>query len=145
MRYLGNKTKLLPAIESVLADRGIAPPGVFFDIFSGSAAVGRRMKALGWRVVANDHLVCAATQARAAIEPARSPELEGVLARREVRRFLESDEGQRAVDAVAIPDEARTLAARAEALPLRSVIAYLNVRAEPCEGLIARQSSEGGV
>lgn len=144
MRYLGNKTKLLPAIEDVLSDRGIAPPGVFLDIFSGSGAVARRMKALGWRVAANDHLVCAATQARAAIEPARSPELRGVLARPDVRRFLGSDEGRLALEAVAPPEEARTAAEKAQVEPLRAAIAFLNVRAEPCEGLVFRQYSEGG-
>jgi adenine-specific DNA-methyltransferase len=144
VRYIGNKTKLLPAIERVLEERGIAPPGVFLDVFSGTAAVARRMKALGWRVVANDHLVCAATQARAAIEPARSPELARLLVRPEVRRFIDSDEGRRALEASPPPPEAQTRSELERVRPLRAAIAYLNARAEPRDGLIFRQYSQGG-
>jgi adenine-specific DNA methylase len=132
VRYLGNKTKLLPAIEGLLLEKGITPPGVFLDVFSGSGAVSRRMKQLGWRVVANDHLVCAATQARAAIEPDRVPTFRSVLARRELRSFLRSVAGKEAI--------ART---EGEGEELKAVIAFLN-QVRGAEGLIFRQYSDGG-
>jgi adenine-specific DNA-methyltransferase len=143
VRYLGNKTKLLPAIEAVLRDRGVRPPGVFLDIFSGSNAVGRRMKRLGFSVIANDHLVCSATQARATIALDRSPRFAGVLARPEVRAFLASGEGRQAVLATAPPEGALPDEVEAAA-PLREVIAYLNRAAVAVEGLIFRQYSAGG-
>jgi adenine-specific DNA-methyltransferase len=134
VRYLGNKTKLLPAIEGLLQEKGIAPPGVFFDVFSGSGAVARRMKQLGWRVVANDHLACAATQARAAIELDEPPTFEFALRRPDVRSFVHSTAGEAAIAAVAgDPD----------AWELRAVIAFLN-QVPGVEGLIFRQYSAGG-
>lgn len=135
MRYLGNKTKLLPAIESLLREKEIAPPGVFFDVFSGSGAVARRMKQLGWHVVANDHLACAATQARAAIELDDAPTFDGALRRPDVRAFVHSAAGEAAIAATAgDPD----------AWELRAVIAFMN-QVPGVEGLIFRQYSAGGV
>ncbi len=134
MRYLGNKTKLLPAIEGLLREKGIEPPGVFFDVFSGSAAVARRMKQIGWQVVASDHLACAATQARAAIALDGPPRLRGVLGRSEVRDFLRSSGGVAAI--AATPGDP-------DAFELRAVLAFLNqVGGE--EGLVFRQYSAGG-
>jgi len=134
VRYLGNKTKLLPAIEGVLREKGIEPPGVFFDIFSGTASVARRMKEIGWRVVANDHLQCAATQARAAIGLDAIPQFRGVLARRDVAAFVRSTAGRRTLDATPVEPNARAL---------RVVLAFLN-QVPGVEGLIFRQYSAGG-
>ncbi len=53
MRYIGNKTKLLPFLRSVIARVGIAP-GVVHDAFAGTAAVGRALKADGWCVHSSD-------------------------------------------------------------------------------------------
>ena len=53
MRYIGNKTKLLRFIRSVLRKRGITG-GQAVDPFSGTASVGRELKRLGFRVVASD-------------------------------------------------------------------------------------------
>ena len=136
MRYLGNKTKLLPSIERVLAERGVRPPGVFVDVFSGSGAVARRMKELGWRVVANDHLVCAATQARAAVGLDRAPRLDGVLSRPEVRELA------RSLPALAPATDPEASGATRELL---LVLAYLNAAPIAREGLIFRQYGAGGV
>lgn len=53
MRYIGNKTKLLPFLRSAIARLGIAR-GVAHDAFAGTAAVGRALKADGWRVHSSD-------------------------------------------------------------------------------------------
>lgn len=53
MRYIGNKTKLLPFIGSLL-DRLNIPPGRSLDAFAGTAAVGRLLKARGSAVVGCD-------------------------------------------------------------------------------------------
>src|SRR6188768_1245507 len=53
MRYIGNKTKLLPFLRSAIARLGITP-GVAHDAFAGTAAVGRALKATGWCVHSSD-------------------------------------------------------------------------------------------
>jgi adenine-specific DNA methylase len=53
MRYIGNKTKLLPFLTRVITRLGIQP-GVAHDAFAGTAAVGRALKATGWRVHSSD-------------------------------------------------------------------------------------------
>ena len=53
MRYIGNKTKLLPFILGTLRRLGLEP-GTAHDAFAGTAAVGRALKAAGWRVASSD-------------------------------------------------------------------------------------------
>lgn len=53
MRYIGNKTKLLPFLRSAIARLGIAP-GIAHDAFAGTAAVGRALKSGGWVVHSSD-------------------------------------------------------------------------------------------
>jgi adenine-specific DNA-methyltransferase len=53
MRYIGNKTKLLPFLNAALGKLGIAP-GTAHDAFAGTAAVGRALKAAGWQVYSSD-------------------------------------------------------------------------------------------
>jgi len=53
MRYIGNKTRLLPFILRTLDKEGIAA-GVVHDAFAGTAAVGRALKAAGWSVHSSD-------------------------------------------------------------------------------------------
>lgn len=56
MKYLGNKTRLLPFIESSMKDYGIEFSGTFIDIFSGTASVGYFFKKLGFKVISNDFM-----------------------------------------------------------------------------------------
>src|SRR5688572_520806 len=53
MRYIGNKTRLLPFILRKLRQLGIQP-GTAHDAFAGTAAVGRALKGAGWRVASSD-------------------------------------------------------------------------------------------
>ncbi|MBU4536510.1 DNA adenine methylase, partial [Patescibacteria group bacterium] len=56
MRYYGCKTKLLDYIEEVVKSLPVKKEEVFFDIFSGTTAVGHHFKKLGYTVYANDFL-----------------------------------------------------------------------------------------
>ena len=56
MRYIGNKTRLLPFILRVLKTTGLTG-GSVHDAFAGTASVGRALKANGWRVHSSDLLV----------------------------------------------------------------------------------------
>jgi len=53
VRYLGNKTKLIPFILDTLESLGVEP-GVACDPFSGTASVAMALKGAGWRVHAGD-------------------------------------------------------------------------------------------
>lgn len=55
MRYLGNKTKLIPFLLRTIERLGI-DPGVACDPFSGTASVGSAFKLHGWRVHSGDLL-----------------------------------------------------------------------------------------
>src|SRR6266513_1205794 len=56
MRYIGNKTRLLPFILRTLEKEGI-PVGSVHDAFAGTASVSRALKAEGWRVYSSDLLM----------------------------------------------------------------------------------------
>ena len=56
MRYIGNKTRLLPFILRVLKTRGLTS-GSVHDAFAGTASVGRALKRKGWRVHSSDLLL----------------------------------------------------------------------------------------
>jgi adenine-specific DNA-methyltransferase len=56
MRYIGNKTRLLPFILRTLRRSGIAT-GSVHDAFAGTASVSRALKAEGWRVHSSDLLM----------------------------------------------------------------------------------------
>lgn len=69
IKYLGSKRLLLPAIRRIVA----AVPGArtVIDPFSGTARVGKALKADGFRVFANDHNAYAATIARCYVQADR--------------------------------------------------------------------------
>lgn len=56
MRYIGNKTRLLPFILRSLKRSGIAV-GSVHDAFAGTASVSRALKEKGWRVYSSDLLM----------------------------------------------------------------------------------------
>jgi adenine-specific DNA-methyltransferase len=56
MRYIGNKTRLLPFILRTLKRSGIAV-GSVHDAFAGTASVSRALKEKGWRVKSSDLLM----------------------------------------------------------------------------------------
>jgi adenine-specific DNA-methyltransferase len=56
MRYIGNKTRLLPFILRTLKRSGIGV-GSVHDAFAGTASVSRALKAKGWRVYSSDLLM----------------------------------------------------------------------------------------
>jgi adenine-specific DNA-methyltransferase len=56
MRYIGNKTRLLPFILRTLKRSGIGV-GSVHDAFAGTASVSRALKAEGWRVHSSDLLM----------------------------------------------------------------------------------------
>ena len=66
MRYLGNKTRMLENINSVMLDNNITE-GVFCDLFAGSGAVGDYFKDR-FEIIANDYLHSLSIVNRAKLE-----------------------------------------------------------------------------
>jgi adenine-specific DNA-methyltransferase len=72
MRYIGNKTRLLPFLLRTIARLGLAPGGAH-DAFAGTAAVGRALKSAGWRVASSDLMTYSYVFQRAYVVAQRSP------------------------------------------------------------------------
>ena len=79
MRYIGNKTKLLPFLGRAIARLGIEP-GVAHDAFAGTAAVGRALKAAGWQVHSSDLMTYSYVMQRAYVVASHVDRVEGLAA-----------------------------------------------------------------
>lgn len=64
LRYMGSKYRLVPHLAAAFADLG---GGTALDAFSGSGVVSYLLKALGYRVTANDFLTFPSVIARATV------------------------------------------------------------------------------
>ena len=77
MRLIGNKTKLLGAIEGFVRECGVEPGGTFLDVFAGTNSVARHFRRLGFRVRTNDLLWSSHVRARTYVGLSAQPELGG--------------------------------------------------------------------
>jgi adenine-specific DNA-methyltransferase len=68
VRYYGGKTKLLNFIEYAVNSLNLQANASFFDVFSGTAVVGKHFKAKGYQVFSNDFLEFAYSIASTFIE-----------------------------------------------------------------------------
>lgn len=78
MRYIGNKTRLLPFLTQTLETLTIEP-GVACDPFSGTASVARALKARGWRVHCGDLMAMSYAFQVARVELDRTPDFPASL------------------------------------------------------------------
>ena len=120
MRYIGNKTKLLPFLTSTIKRLRIAP-GVAHDAFAGTAAVGRALKANGWSVHTSDLMTYSYVMQRAYVVASRLEEL-GRLG------------------AVDPSIRAATLSGE----PTHAIARYLSAGAAPRDGFFARNFGPAG-
>jgi adenine-specific DNA-methyltransferase len=79
VRYIGNKTKLLDFIGSVLDQTGVRD-GRALDAFSGTASVGSYLKARGFEVTSCDLMTYSLVFQKAYIEIDAVPDFRGLLA-----------------------------------------------------------------
>ena len=79
MRYIGNKTRLIPFLLEAVERIG-GPPGVACDPFAGTASVGRALKTRGWRVHAGDLMASSYALQVARVELDRTPRFPAQLA-----------------------------------------------------------------
>ncbi|MEK6255474.1 MAG: DNA adenine methylase, partial [Gemmatimonadales bacterium] len=78
VRYIGNKTKLVPFLLETIDELDLAP-GVACDPFAGTASVGRALKGAGWRVHCGDLLAASYAYQVARVELDRTPRYAGAL------------------------------------------------------------------
>jgi adenine-specific DNA-methyltransferase len=78
VRYLGNKTKLVPFLLDVLRGLDVSP-GVVCDPFAGTGSVGRALKIAGWRVHGGDLLALSYAYQVSRVELDRTPEFPATL------------------------------------------------------------------
>jgi len=132
MRYIGNKTRLLPFIARAL-DRLAIVPGSAHDAFAGTASVGRALKARGSRVASSDLMTYSYVFQRAYVVAQRSPSFADLRA---------ADPELRA--ALRVPRFRRAAAARGGGA-LHAVAEYLAKWIDPEPGFITRHfAPEGG-
>lgn len=72
MRYLGNKTRLIPFLLRAV-DRFTSEPGVACDPFAGTASVASALKRTGWRVHTGDLMAFSYALQVARVELDRTP------------------------------------------------------------------------
>src|SRR5690606_20478438 len=78
LRYIGSKDNLLDFIVSAVQEYCPDAKSVV-DLFSGTAAVGRRLKTLGYDVLSNDIMSYAYAFSRTYIQNSEWPSLEGLV------------------------------------------------------------------
>jgi adenine-specific DNA-methyltransferase len=122
MRYIGNKTKLLPFLRKTIAKLGI-PAGVVHDAFAGTAAVGRALKADGWSVHSSDLMTYSYVMQRAYVVASQPDSFESL--------------------GDAIP-ALRDAFSRNGATRLEVVAAYLSSGIAPNNGFFAQNFGAGG-
>lgn len=126
MRYIGNKTRLLPFIQGTIVRLGIRP-GVAHDAFAGTASVGRALKEDGWRVVSSDLMTYSRVFQRAYVVASRLPSFAKVIAADQELRHSLAEAGK----------------SRSSELRLAAVGRFLaGLPAE--QGFISRNFSESG-
>ena len=97
MRYIGNKTRLLPFLMGTV-ERLALSPKTAHDAFSGTAAVGRALKEAGWRVASSDLMTYSYVFQRAYVVAQRSPSFAALRAGDpELRRALRSPSFRKAI------------------------------------------------
>jgi adenine-specific DNA-methyltransferase len=131
VRYIGNKTRLLPFILEAVASLGLSP-GAAHDACAGTAVVGRELKACGWRVASSDIMSYSYVFQRAYVVAQRVPSFAELRAGdSDLRRAMRSQ-------------RFRTAVARRGPGALSSVCEYLARWLEPERGFIAAHYGPAG-
>ena len=142
MRYIGNKTKLLHFLDATIAKLGIAP-GVAHDAFSGTAAVGRALKANGWTVHSSDLMTYSYVMQRAYVVASRVDRFRALAkADPEIRRLFESRHLNHRADNGVDSRHASPAALNAERLNV--VAEHLSTGVTKTDGFFAHHFSPAG-
>lgn len=120
MRYIGNKTKLLNKIYDVMMKHGVIGDS-FFDMFSGTASVGKFIKQKGYTVYSSDLLFMSYCLQRAYIANNAKPKF---------GRLLQN-----------LPVDTNTINVKE---PIEIILYFLNTKVPPVHGFIYNNYCIGG-
>ena len=139
MRYIGNKTKLLSFLTEKIRLLGIEP-GVAHDAFAGTAAVGRALKADGWRVHTSDLMTYSYVMQRALVTASRSQRFESLAHTIPAIRAAFSHAGRSAMSAKRNGHAAArgSPARRTDDARLRAIARHLSTEVPPVDGFFAQ-------
>ena len=132
MRYLGNKTQLLPHIDRCARRIGFTG-GTVCDLFAGTGVVGRHLRAGGNRVLSTDLMYSSFVFQKVFLEVERGPDFAAL------REQLDLP-APAALDRV----RAGTMLTARQLSPALRVIRFLEEELEPEEGILTRQYSPDG-
>ena len=96
MRYYGCKTKLLDFIENTVKGFDLYEGAKFLDLFTGTTAVAKHFKKLGYTVIANDNLEFCYALAKTYIELNDYPKFRGL--RKLIKAFPGQKEHERVIN-----------------------------------------------
>jgi len=145
MRYIGNKTKLLPFLRSAIARLGIAP-GVAHDAFAGTAAVGRALKSVGWVVHSSDLMTYSYVMQRAYVVASKIDSFEELAKADPGVRALFADRGLAATHRSIVGAERRVAFDSTDVVARRlsAVADHLATGVAPSDGFFAKNFSPSG-
>lgn len=143
MRYIGNKTKLLPFIGELL-DRYEIRAGRALDAFAGTAAVGAFLKARGHSVVGCDLMTFSYVFQRAYVVADRYPAFAGLADDPDVRAARETSDfaahvDRRVAHRLAVASAVAAVAASPSVTrPLDEILVFLDSYLDPLTSFISR-------
>ncbi len=146
MRYIGNKTKLLPFIGDLL-DRYQIAPGRALDAFAGTAAVGAFLKSRGHSVVGCDLMTFSYVFQRAYVVADAYPSFAGLADDPDLRAARQSPDfaarvDQRVARRLAVATAAAAMGAPTSATrPLDEILVFLDSYLDPLRSFISRHFS----
>jgi adenine-specific DNA-methyltransferase len=144
MRYIGNKTKLLPFLRAAIARLGL-DPGVVHDAFAGTAAVGRALKADGWRVHSSDLMTYSYVMQRAYVVASGVIKFETLAAADEAVRTALDGRHRGSLAGVPITNVPSAAARHAAtAANVQTVANHLSRGIEPIDGFLSRHFAPAG-
>jgi adenine-specific DNA-methyltransferase len=143
MRYIGNKTKLLPFIAGALDRLGVPAAGRALDAFAGTAAVGAFLKSRGAAVVSCDLMTFSFVFQRAYVVADTYPRFSGLLDDPGLRAARQRADFTALVDhrvaaRTAALDRATERRATADSIrPLDELLVYLDHYLDPLTSFVS--------
>ena len=145
MRYIGNKTKLLPFLRSAIERLGIGP-GVAHDAFAGTAAVGRALKSAGWVVHSSDLMTYSYVMQRAYVVASTIDSFDALAKADPPIRVLFAERGLAAAHRSIVGAEQGIALDSTDVVArrLRAVADHLATGVAPSDGFFAQNFSPAG-
>ncbi len=91
MKYIGNKTRLLPFINDIIEKNQLPKKGTFIDIFSGTTSVAQYFKNKKYKIISNDFMTYSFIYQQVFIKNNKIPKFE-ILINKEKKISFQNEE-----------------------------------------------------